>query len=191
MSNATTTFMKPDTTEPPDTTNPPLYLLPHDLLNIRPPLPIDLYKPGQLYRPYDLWAYAKCHPQHLPLRKSSGTPGHDIFSTEEAVISPNGSVVVDTGLSIRLPQGHYGKIEGCSSLGLDHSIIPFGSVIDEEYRGVIQVKLFNRSEIGYTVRPHDKIAQLIIHRYAAPVFQHVGQLEFGRSIPSGFGLSGR
>lgn len=169
----------------------PLHLIGSDLLRIKPSIPIEIQKPGQLFRPYDSWVQAVCLEEHLPKRKTAGAAGHDLYSIEENDIPAGGSVVVSTGVCIQLPVGHYGKIEGRSSLGIQHSIVPFGGIIDEDYRGIIMVKLFNHGPTNYHISSNDRIAQLIIQRYTAPKIQCVATLNSTERNTGGFGSTGR
>ena len=150
--------------------------LPANLLKMKASLPVLTHGVGQLFRPYDTWASVKCAPEHIPARKSAGAAGHNLYSVADAVVVAGGSVLIDTGLAIALPKAHYGKIEGISSLGIKHSVVPFCGIIDEDYRGVIMVKLFNHGPKDYQVKANDIIAQLIIQRYSAPSFQIVQEL---------------
>ena len=157
----------------------PTHLLGSELLNIKPALPIELQSLGQLCRPYDTWAQVVCEETNVPQRKTPGSAGHDLHSIEAATIPPGGSVVISTGVSIQMPSGHYGKIEGRSSLGIKHSVIPFGGIIDEDYRGII------------TISSNDRVAQLIIQRYSAPEIQRVSALDSTLRNQDGFGSTGR
>lgn len=165
--------------------------LPASLLKLKPPLPVETHGVGQLTRPYDTWARVKCAPEHVPARKTAGAAGHDLYSTHDANIPAGGSVIINTGTSVALPDGHYGKIEGRSSLGIKHSVVPFGGIIDEDYRGVIMVKLFNHGTVDYIIHPNDRIAQLIVQRYSAPSFQIVSELSATIRAQAGFGSTGR
>ena len=165
--------------------------LPGNLLTVKCPLPIELTGPGQLCRNYDTWAYAKCKTPHIPRRKTDGAAGHDLYSIVDAIVPAGGSVIVDTGLAIALPEGHYGKIEGRSSLGIKHNVVPFGGIIDEDYRGNIMVKLFNHGATDYKVDVNDRIAQLIIQKYVSPSFKIVSELIPTSRGVKGFGSTGR
>ena len=165
--------------------------LPTNLLRLKPPLPVEVLGAGQLCRPYDSWAYAKCAPEHMPVRKTAGAAGHDLYSAAQAVVPAGGSVVINTGLSVALPKGHFGKIEGRSSLGIKHSVVPFGGIIDEDYRGVIMVKLFNHGPEDYRIDANDRIAQLVVQKYSAPTFQLSTQLNTTERATFGFGSTGR
>ena len=165
--------------------------LPTNLLHMKPPLPMELHGAGQLCRPYDSWSYAKCAPEHLPVRKTAGAAGYDLYSVSAAVVPAGGSAMINTGLSVALPKGHYGKIEGRSSLGIKHSVVPFGGIIDEDYRGVIMVKLFNHSPEDYRIDANDRIAQMVVQKYSAPTFQLSTQLNTTERGGFGFGSTGR
>ena len=165
--------------------------IPSDLLSVDKPLPVEVCGVGQLCRPYDTWALAVCSAEHLPQRKTPGAAGHDLYSIQDAVVPAGSSTVIDTGLCVQLPDSHYGKIEGRSSLGILHSVIPFGGIIDQDYRGKIKVKLFNLGNEDYLVKANDRIAQLIIQKYSSPSFKLVSSLESSARGTQGFGSTGR
>jgi len=161
-----TSFMKVDTYELP--------VLPANLLAMKRPLPLEIKGLGQLCRTYDTFGYASCAPNRLPLRQTTGSVGHILYSEEKITLKARCDVVVCTGLSVQLPEGHYGKIEGLTSMAYAHSIVPFGTVIDQDYHNVIKVKLFNMSNVDYVISKNDRIAQLVVQKYTTPIFRHVG-----------------
>lgn len=165
--------------------------LPANLLRLKPPLPLEVYGAGQLCRGYNSWAYANCAPEHMPVRKTAGAAGHALSSVSAAVVPAGGSVMINTGLSVALPKGHFGKIEGRSSLGIEHSVVPFGGIIDEDYRGVVMVKLFNHGPEDYHIQANDRIAQLVVQKYSAPIFQLCKELSATKREGFGFGSTGR
>lgn len=127
----------------------------------------------------------------LPTRSSEKAAGYDLHSPQDVVIPAGGSAVIDTGVAVALPSGHYGKIEGRSGLGIKHDIVPFGGVIDEDYRGNIAVKLFNFGNEDYSVTANDRIAQMVIQPYANLKIKRVETLDETERGASGFGSSGR
>jgi dUTP pyrophosphatase len=166
-------------------------VLPSNLLAIKRPLPVEVRGVGQLFRNYETWAYAKCLPEHVPKRKTPGAAGHDLFSIGDHRVPAGGSVMVDTGLACGLSEGHYGKIEGRSSLAIKHDVVPFGGIIDSDYRGNIMVKLFNHGQVDYEIKANDQIAQLIIQKYISPAFKIVSELDTTTWGVKGFGSTGR
>jgi len=161
-------------TVPPLPLPPPV--LPLNLLYMKPPMVLETPNFGQLCREYDVWAYAVCEPQHVPKRATLGAAGYGLFSTLDVVVPVGGSVLVPTGLSVQLPVGHYGKIEGCSSLAMNHSIMPLSGIVNEDYHEEIIVKLFNMGSEEFIVHKDERICQLIVQKYTAPMFQVVTSL---------------
>ena len=63
-------------------------------------------------------------------------------------------------------------------------------VIDSDYRGEIQIGLHNLSAEPYTVQPGERIAQMIIMPYFAPVIEEVTSLTETDRGAGGFGITG-
>ena len=129
--------------------------------------------------------------RYLPTRATSGAAGHDLFAAHDALVPKRGSVVINTGCQVALPGGHYGKIEGRSSLAIKHDVVAFGGVIDEDYRGTIHVKLFNHSKKNYHIKAGERIAQMIVQQYEAPRIESVGTLSTTVRGTGGFGSTGK
>lgn len=138
-----------------------------------------------------------CDQKVRPVRKTSGAAGYDLYSVEGKTIPAGGSTIFDTGVAIALPTHHYGKIESLSSLGVAHDVVAFGRIIDEDYRGRINVKLFNHGLCDYIVQTHDCIAQLVVQKYSVPSFRVVGEFSSGgwgncdKRGSVGFGSTGK
>tara|TARA_B110000285_G_scaffold235601_1_gene318512 strand:- start:6546 stop:7073 length:528 start_codon:yes stop_codon:yes gene_type:complete len=163
-------------------------VLPKDLLKMRRPLPIETHGLGQImHGGMRIVAPEGCTPR----RSTAGAAGHDLFSPSAVFIPANDSVIIDTQLAVQMPIQHYGKIEGNNDLGMLHGIVPFGGIIDEDYRGPIKVKLFNFSLQHYHIKAGDCIAQMIIQQYSAPNIYRTSSLNITERNFGGFGSSGR
>lgn len=129
----------------------------------------------------------------LPMRGSNHAAGYDLFSIEQIEISPNESASINTGISIALPANTYGRIAPRSGLAVRNSINVHGGVIDEDYRGILQVLLFNHGTKKYHVHIGDRIAQLIVTPILYPVVveQTTGELAKTARGSDGFGSTGR
>jgi len=62
---------------------------------------------------------------------------------------------------MQLPDGCYGRIAPRSGLALKHHIDVGGGVIDQDYRGIVGVILYDHSDTPFVVSCGDRIAQLI------------------------------
>jgi dUTP pyrophosphatase len=127
---------------------------------------------------------------HMPERAHSTDAGADLRSPHDALVMPNDSVVVDTGVHIELPPNTVGMLKSKSGLNVKHGITSEG-VIDVGYTGSIAVKLYNHSDKPYEVKAGDKISQLVIMPILTPSFELVDELEETERGNGGFGSTGR
>ena len=133
------------------------------------------------------------HGAEVPQYAHAGDAGADLMSADHVVISPGERVVVGTGVSIALPRGFAGFVVPRSGLAARHglTIVNTPGTIDAGYRGEIRVILLNtdRSE-PYTVRPGDRIAQLVVMPVMRARFVPVERLPGTERGESGFGSTG-
>ena len=94
-------------------------------------------------------------------KATKGSAGYDICSVRDITIGKRSSAIVDTGLSLEIPEGVYGNIKGRSGLAFKRDIIAFDGTIDSDYRGEIKIKLFNHGKKNYSIVKGDRIAQII------------------------------
>lgn len=102
----------------------------------------------------------------LPRRKTTGAAAYDLFTPFPLALS-EGLHKIDLRIKVELPKGTFGSIRCRSSLALKGVSVEAG-VIDEDYRGILQVLLRVRSEHGILLPKGHAIAQLIIQPYLAP-----------------------
>lgn len=131
----------------------------------------------------------------LPEYKSDGASGADLraFLEEPLLLDPGSRAAVPTGLRMELPAGWEAQVRPRSGLALEHGITCLNSpgTIDSDYRGEIRVILANLGTEPFTVRPGDRIAQLVVAPVARASFRLADSLaESGRG-PDGFGSTGR
>lgn len=164
--------------------------LPAGLLTESPaPLPIETHGMGQ-FRPYRAPSFGIVY-NDAPVRQTLGAAGHDLVSQEDVVVAGGASAIVDTGVKVALPMGYYGRIAGRSSLAFKHDVTAFEGTIDSDYRGNIKVKLFNHSVNDYSIHKGDRVAQMIIQTYTAPLWNVMDELSGTGRGEKGFGSSGR
>lgn len=132
----------------------------------------------------------------IPSRATSGSAGLDLYACldEEVTIAPRQTVLFHTGIAIELPSSGYAAfIYARSGLGIKHGIIPANcvGVIDSDYRGEICVGLYNFSDSAYTVKPRDRIAQMVIAPVAVMDTEETCTLSGSQRADGGFGSSGK
>lgn len=122
----------------------------------------------------------------------TGDTGYDLHSVEPAIIEPGGSEVVPVGLTLAdISPGYWFKIEARSGLGFKHGIIPFGGIIDNQYRGDLAVKLFNHGKQPVYLEKGDRIAQIVVYPLIQPSVSWAKEVSETERGQQGFGSSGR
>lgn len=100
----------------------------------------------------------------LPSRNNPTDTGYDLYAVEDRVVPARGSIVVPVGLQVAyIPSGYWFRIESRSGLSFKNHVLAHPGVIDQDYRGDLGVKLYNHSDVDYTVKVGDRIAQMAIY----------------------------
>jgi dUTP diphosphatase len=132
----------------------------------------------------------------LPTYATAGSAGLDLRACldQPLELAPGQAQLIPTGLSIHVEDPALAAlILPRSGLGHKHGIVLGNLVglIDSDYQGPLMVSCWNRGAQPFTVRPGERIAQLVV----VPVVQVELELvqEFGASArgAGGFGHSGR
>ncbi len=128
----------------------------------------------------------------IPCYAHPGDAGLDLFSIEEASISPGETKLIKTGIAIALPANTEAQIRPRSGLALKHSVTVLNSpgTIDAGYRGEIGVILINHGKKVFQVIPGMKIAQMVIASIILPKVTVVRELNRTSRGNKGFGSTG-
>jgi len=130
----------------------------------------------------------------LPGYASSGAAGMDLHAAVdgERVLEPGARALVPTGLRLALPEGHEAQVRPRSGLALHHGVVLPNApgTIDSDYRGEIQVILWNTGAEPFTIRRGDRIAQLVVSPVARVAWEPSEQLEPTHRGEGGFGSTG-
>lgn len=128
----------------------------------------------------------------LPVRAYDTDAGFDLAADAPFSIRPNERVLVGTGVSCAIPDGHVGLVCPRSGLALKQGVTVLNApgIIDSSYRGELKVILYNSDTCSHDFLAGDRIAQLVVTTFVA---NHV----ISTSLPSaargsnGFGSSGK
>lgn len=110
---------------------------------------------------------------NFPKRKTKQSAGYDIESAVNVVINPGETKLIPTGIKAYMCENEWLGIYIRSSIAVKHGIVLANNVavIDSDYynnpdnEGHIMIALMNTSEMPYTVKKGDRIAQGIFHQY--------------------------
>lgn len=133
----------------------------------------------------------KLHPDAvLPRYANPRDAGLDLFSLEEVVLQPNEKKTIKTGVAIALPENHVGLIWDKSGLASKFHLHTFAGVIDESYRGELQIVIGNFSSQPYKIEKGHKIAQLLVQPITYVNVEEVQDLNTTQRGEGGFGSTG-
>ena len=131
----------------------------------------------------------------LPGYATAGAAGLDLPAAvaAERVLAPGERALVPTGFRIAVPLGYEAQVRPRSGLALrDGIVLPNApGTIDADYRGEIQVILWNTGSEPFRIRRGDRIAQLVIAPVARAEPVEVAALEETARGAGGFGHTGR
>ena len=132
------------------------------------------------------------HP--TPSYETDASAGMDLRANIEkaVVLKPLERAIIKTGLFIALPPGFEAQVRPRSGLAAKFGISVLNSpgTIDADYRGEIGVILVNLSNEIFTINDGDRIAQMIIARYAHTKWEEVNVLDETKRGKGGFGSTG-
>jgi dUTP diphosphatase len=125
-----------------------------------------------------------------PQAMTAGAAGYDLQAavTDGLVIDPGQVRLVPTGIRLEIPPGYEAQVRPRSGLALRERIGVLNSpgTIDSDYRGEVQVVLFNFGERPFRIERGDRIAQLVFAQVFRPQLEPRALSETSRGA-GGFG----
>ncbi|MCT4636095.1 MAG: dUTP diphosphatase [Bacteroidales bacterium] len=130
----------------------------------------------------------------LPGYQTEYSAGMDLRANtdEDIIIKPLERVMVPTGLFIELPESYEAQIRPRSGLAAKHGITVLNSpgTIDADYRGEIKVILVNLSNDEFTLKPGERICQMIVAKHETVEWVETDSLTETVRGEGGFGHTG-
>lgn len=131
----------------------------------------------------------------LPGYATEGSAGMDIRAhlQEPIHLRPFERQLIPTGLFMELPMGYEAQVRPRSGLAIKQGITCLNSpgTIDSDYRGELKVILINLSQEVQTLRPGDRIAQLIVSPVVRTAWENVEMISETARAAGGFGHTGK
>ena len=132
----------------------------------------------------------------LPHYASAGAAGLDLRACLEAPIElkPGDSTLVPSGMAIHLDDpGLAAVVLPRSGLGHKHGIVLGNLVglIDSDYQGQVMVSVWNRGKESFTIRPMERIAQLVVVPVVQVQLNIVDNFAGSERGAGGFGSTGK
>lgn len=126
----------------------------------------------------------------IPTRGSPDAVGYDLYSARTLVLRKYDKLLVPTDIAITMPSGCYGRVAPRSGFSWKYHTITAAGVIDPDFRGNLNVMLFNHSICDVEIKQGDRIAQLILEKMKIVNVYEVEELEETARGDAGFGSTG-
>lgn len=135
----------------------------------------------------------RLHPDAIiPQYATNGAACFDLHALDDATVGDGLPVVIRTGLSFEVPEGHVMKVYSRSGHGFKHGIrlANCTGIIDADYRGELMVKLTSDDGCFMAIRKGDRIAQAMIMPVPKVELVEVSELASTERGEGGFGSTG-
>ena len=118
--------------------------------------------------------------------------GFDLSIPADYVLAPRTHVSIDLGFAVQIPVGWYGQIFARSSV-FRQGLAVHPGVIDADFRGAVQLLVYNQLRMAQPVYRGDRLAQLLFLPVPDTTFVRVaaGQLTPTPRGGGGMGSTGR
>lgn len=130
----------------------------------------------------------------IPTRGSAESAGNDLYACidEEIVIQPHETVKIPTGICTEMKEGTVALIYSRSGLATKKGLVVCQGtgVVDSDYRGEWFIPLHNDTKEAKSIRPGERIAQVIFTDFIVPDFVEVNEVSDTKRGASGFGSTG-
>jgi dUTP pyrophosphatase len=126
----------------------------------------------------------------MPVIKTKGSAGFDLYSIEDGIVPARGRTLVKTGVIVDIPDGQCGQIWPRSGLSVKYGIETGAGVIDSDYTAEPGVVLHNLTNDEFHYEKNTRIAQLLIVPIATPALVQVDSIEANDTRQGGFGSTG-
>ena len=132
----------------------------------------------------------------LPQFATPGSAAMDLQACidQPVTLAPGGRAVIPTGLAMALPSADYvALLFARSGLGVKKGVCLSNGVgvIDSDYRGEIMVALHNHGSSARSIKPGQRIAQLLITPVLTPPYEEAVELSDTARDAGGFGSTGK
>jgi len=130
----------------------------------------------------------------LPAMMTPHSAGFDLSAavTEPVEIPPQQVRLIPCGFKMAVPVGYEVQVRPRSGLSSKHRITLINCVgtIDSDYRGEVMVPLVNLSDVSFTIRRGERIAQMLIAPVPLVSVVEVETLDDTDRGAGGFGSTG-
>lgn len=126
----------------------------------------------------------------IPRFAQSGDVAMDLFSIEDAILSPGERISCRTGIAMKIPDGFVALIWDKSGPSHKFGIKTLGGVFDSNYTGEYFIGLLNLGQDDFEIKKGQKIAQVLFQKVEIPEIEEVDDMPETNRGEGKFGSTG-
>ena len=135
--------------------------------------------------------YRTVHTKNLTAESFKDDAGIDLRALSTITLSPGQRAMIPVGISAQFSKKYVGILKDRSGMARSSNLVIHAGVIDDQYRGEINVIVQNHGPEPYYIHYGDRFAQmLIIQRFSGKI-KFVSKLNQTKRGTKGFGSSGK
>lgn len=124
-----------------------------------------------------------------PHRANHDDSGADLYSLEDIVVPPHGTVLVPTGVAIYLEKGYEAQVRPKSGISFKTPQRIVLGTVDKSYHQEVKIIVDNISDEPQNIEKGKKISQLVVAPVSCPEIKVVKEFK-QESDRGGFGSTG-
>ena len=97
----------------------------------------------------------------LPHKAHPRDAGFDLAAPADCKLPPQAQISINLGFAMQIPAGWYGQVFGRSSI-FQQGLAVHPGVIDADFRGALQLLIYNQRSTEFEIYRGDRLAQLLI-----------------------------
>ena len=126
----------------------------------------------------------------IPTKAHESDSGWDLYILGDIEIKPKETVIIPTGIAIKLPPFYEAQVRPRSGVTSKTKLRVQLGTIDNDYTGDIGIIVDNIGDEPIALNSGYKLAQLVVQQLPNTVIEVVDDLEHGIRGDKGFGSSG-
>lgn len=126
----------------------------------------------------------------IPTKAHESDSGWDLYILDDIEIKPKETVIIPTGIAIKLPPFYEAQVRPRSGVTSKTKLRVQLGTIDNDYTGDIGIIVDNIGDEPIALNSGYKLAQLVVQQLPNTIIEVVDDLEHGVRGDKGFGSSG-
>ena len=126
----------------------------------------------------------------MPYKATEGSAAYDLRAPAVAIVPPGGTLLLDLNISAAIPEGYALQLSSRSELA-SPGLWTLAGVIDSDYRGIINVILFNSNTSPFKIVKGQRITQAFLFQTYNVDWKEVEQLPSTSRGNGGLGSTGQ